>query len=415
MRGILKNIKHKAEDYASQQMNLSSNSRASNPNHTAADLTATTYSYFHSSKNNQFQAKVKSESTLGENDHFGYVVWPVIIMIQAVSETLPARKTHEAISCLQAYWNPQRHGFCAWKMYPGNEDIYYDDNAHAAQALISAFEATHEKKYLQQSKSILTDLIIPSAQKDGGVPWHTNNQNCRNACSTGPAAVVALRICAIQNDDRLAAFAERALRWLVATLRDPQDGLIWDSLTFKEDGSPNINKMKWTYNTGFAIHGFALLYERSRNPEDLKMAVSLAEAALSPKSPMFDHTIPDSQSRMYSDSSFFLHHLVDGYRVLSKHSMTERLQHEISRIATWGREFMFDPSDGLYFRGSCPYSISEESRARFNQKFGINKELAVNGQERDEQGNLCKTLIGCASWARILHAAEGFKRRIEVC
>ncbi|KAL2073073.1 hypothetical protein VTL71DRAFT_10397 [Oculimacula yallundae] len=405
MRGFLKNVKHKAEDYASQQ-NLSSNRNPSNPDHTSSELTATTYSYFHSAKNGQFQAKVKSESTLGENDHFGYVVWPVIIMVQAMAETLPARKTNEAISCLQAYWNPQRHGFCAWKMYPGNEDIYYDDNAHAVQALVSAYEATKEKKYLQQAKSILTELIIPSAQKDGGVPWHTNNQNCRNACSTGPAAVAALRINAIQKDDKLVAFAERALRWLITTLRDPQDGLIWDSLTFKEDGSPDINKMKWTYNTGFAIHGFTLLYEHTRNPEDLKMAVSLAEAALNPENPMFDRTIQDPQCRMYSDSSFFLHHLVDGYRVLSKHTMPQ-LRNEICRIAAWGREFMFDPTDGLYFRGSCPYSISEESRARFNQKFGVNKELAVNGQERDEQGNLCKTLIGCAAWARILHAAEG--------
>ncbi|KAL5323878.1 hypothetical protein ACEPPN_008420 [Leptodophora sp. 'Broadleaf-Isolate-01'] len=408
MRNFINSIRSKAEEYVSQQ-HLGQNTNSSNPNHTAAELTANTFSYFYSSKNNQFQAKVKSESTLGENDHFGYVVWPVIIMVQAVAETFPAQKTHEAISCLQAYWNPQRHGFCAWKMFPGNEDIYYDDNAHAAQALISAYEATHEPKYLQQAKSILTDLIMPSAQKDGGVPWHTNNQNCRNACSTGPAAVAALRICAIEKDDRLAAFAERALKWLIATFRDPQDGLIWDSLVFNADGSPNINKMKWTYNTGFAIHGFTLLYERTKNPEDLKMAISLAEAALNPQNPMFDHTLQSPQERMYSDSSFFLHHLVDGYRVLSKHGLTNRLKNEIRQISTWGREFMFDPSDGLYFRGSCPYSISEELRARFNQKFGVNKELAVNGQERDEHGNLCKTLIGCAAWARILHAAERTK------
>ncbi|KAH7357140.1 glycosyl hydrolase family 76-domain-containing protein [Rhexocercosporidium sp. MPI-PUGE-AT-0058] len=408
MKNFIKNIKTKAEDYASQQnLGPRTNNHPSNPNHTAAELISNTYSYFHSSKNNQFQAKVKSESTLGESDHYGYVVWPVIIMVQAMAETLAARKTHEAISCLQAYWNPEIHGFCAWKMFPGNEDIYYDDNAHAAQALISAYEATHERKYLQQAKSILTELVIPSAQKDGGVPWHTNNQNCRNACSTGPAAVAALRICAIEKDDRLTTFAARALRWLVGTLRDPQDGLIWDSLTFKGDGSPDINKMKWTYNTGFVIHGFTLLYERTRIPADLNMALSLAEAALNPQNSMFDHTLQNPRDRMYSDSSFFLHHLVDGYRVLSKHALKDRLSNEIHRISAWGREFMFDPTDGLYFRGSCPYSISEELRTRFNQKFAANKDLAVNGQERDEQGNLCKTLIGCAAWARILHAAEG--------
>ncbi|PBP17379.1 hypothetical protein BUE80_DR011848 [Diplocarpon rosae] len=405
MRSLLKSIRNKAEEYAAQQ-DLGHSRRALTNTHSAADLTANCYTYFYSFKHNQFEAKTKSESTLGANDHFGYVVWPVIIMVHAMSETLPARITAEAISCLQAYWNPQRQGFCAWKMFPGNEDIYYDDNAHAAQALISAYEASHDRAYLQQAKSILTHLIIPAAQKDGGVPWHTNNQNCRNACSTGPAAVAALRLSAIERDDSLVAFAGRALKWLVSTLRDPQDGLIWDSLIFEANGTPNINKMKWTYNTGFAIHGFALLFESTNHPEDLKTAVSLAEAALNPENSMFDHTIPNPAERMYSDSSFFLHHLVDGYRALSKHASANRLKHEICRIAAFGREFMFDQSDGLYFRGSCPYSISEESRVKFNQEYGLNKELTVNGQERDEHGNLCKTLIGCAAWARILHAAE---------
>ncbi|KAK6582025.1 hypothetical protein PZA11_005722 [Diplocarpon coronariae] len=405
MRSFISSIRNKAEDYATQQL-LGQSRRPLSITHSAADLAANTYVYFHSFKHNQFEAKTKSESTLGANDHFGYVVWPVIIMVHAMSEILPTRTTAEAISCLQAYWNPHRQGFCAWKMFPGNEDIYYDDNAHAAQALVSAYESSHNRAYLEQAKSILMHLIIPSAQRDGGVPWHTNNKNCRNACSTGPAAVAALRLSAIERDDRLVAFAGRALKWLISTLRDPQDGLIWDSLTFEENGTPNINKMKWTYNTGFAIHGFVLLYESSNNPEDLKTAVSLAEAALNPENPMFDHTIPTPTERMYSDSSFFLHHLVDGYRVLTKHALSNRLKHEICRIAAFGREFMFDQSDGLYFRGSCPYSISEESRAKFNQEYGLNKELTVNGQERDEQGNLCKTLIGCAAWARILHAAE---------
>ncbi|EKD12767.1 uncharacterized protein L3040_006919 [Drepanopeziza brunnea f. sp. 'multigermtubi'] len=407
MRSFLNGWRGIAEEKISQKRLGLGNKPAFKNDHSATELAANTYSYFHSSKNRQFQAKSKSESTLGADNHFGYVVWPVIIFVHAAAETLPAGTISEAISCLQQYWNPQRHAFCAWKMFPGNNDIYYDDNAHAAQALISAYEATREKKYLQQAKAILTHLIMPSAQQDGGVPWHTNNPNCRNACSTGPAAVAALRLAALEQDDRLVAFADRALGWLVSTLRDPQDGLIWDSLVFGADGSPNINKMKWTYNTGFAIHGFTLLFEKTGNPAHLQTAVRLAEAALDPENSMFDKTLPKPSERMYSDSSFFLHHLVDGYRVLSKHALTVRLGSEIRRIAAFGREFMFDHADGLYFRGSCPYSISEGSRARFNQKFGVDKELTVNNQERDEQGKLCKTLIGCAAWARILHAAEG--------
>jgi rhamnogalacturonyl hydrolase YesR len=297
-------------------------------------------------------------------------------------------------------------------MFPGNEDIYYDDNAHASQALISCFERTGNKAYLRQAREILAELILPAAQKDGGVPWHINNSNARNACSTGPAAVAALRICAIEHDGQMFQLAERGLRWMIATLRDPEDGLLWDSLVFDEHGNPNINKMKWTYNIGFAIHGFTLLYELTGRREDLDMAISLAHAAMNRKEFLFDRSIRDPEKRMYSDSSFFLHHLVDGYRVLSKHAHaeTERLRAEIHMIAEWGREWIFDPADGLYFRGSSPYTIDEERVRRFNAKFGMNKGLEKNAQERDEKGELCKTLLGCSGWIRILNADESRRK-----
>jgi hypothetical protein len=343
---------------------------------------------------------------LGEQDHYGYVVWPVIISVHAFAETLPRPQLKDAITCLQEYWNPDFHGFCAWKMFPGNEDIYYDDNAHACQALISAYQATSDLGYLKQTKEILTELIMPAAVTDGGVPWHINNQKCRNACSTGPAAVAALRLCAIEHDQNLLAFAERALNWIIIMLQDPTDGLIWDSLVYGAGEESNINKMKWTYNVGFAIHGFTLLFEATNNPKNLDMARSLAQAALNSSNPLFDQSVKVNMDRMYSDSSFFLHHLVDGFRALARHAETTQLQNMIHHIAAWGKYFMFDAKDGLYFRGSVPYTIDDERTKMFNDKFRLCKDLEKNSQERDEKGNLCKTLIGCSSWARVFFAAE---------
>ncbi len=373
--------------------------------HKAVDLANRTFAYFYSSQNAQFQAKVKSEGTLGENDHFGYTVWSVIIMVQAVSECLPIHRITQSVAGLQAYWNPHRHGFCAWKMFPGNDDIYYDDNAHAAQALITVHEATGDARYLAQAKSILNDLIIPASQ-DGGVPWHVSDHSKRHACSTGPAAVAALRLCALQHDQTLFAFAGRALSWLEANLQDPQDGLIWDNLKHGPDGTIIIEKKKWTYNTGFAIHGFTLLYEMTRNRQNLDRATRIARSAIHPFSALHDQSIPDPVARMYSDGSFFLHHLVDGYAALARHADHGMLRREIIHIADFGREFMYDSSDGLCFRGSRPYTISEATTQRFNQRYGGEKALEPSHDERDEHGNLCKTLIGNAGWIRVLLAPE---------
>lgn len=418
MKNFMRSLREKAHSASTET--------ASHTVADSTDLAKNTFSYFYSSKNNQFQGRVKSESTLGENDHYGYVVWvrwrsmiitliskkkltlrqPVVIMVQAAAECLPPAMIKQSIECLQAYWNPQRHGFCAWKMFPGNEDIYYDDNAHAAQSLISTFQATGDGRFLRQAKDILINLILPSAQHNGGVPWHINNQNCRNACSCGPAAVAALRICAIEHNEVLIAFAQRALAFMIETFRDPEDGLIWDSLVYKDDGSVEINKMKWTYNTGFAIHGFTLLYELTQRPEHLDCATRLAKAAMNPDGALKDKSIPNPTQRMYSDGSFFIHHLLDGYFALAKHTMTDRLYDEIHRVAAFGREFMLDPSDKLYFRGSVPSTISDKLTRKFNGKYGLDRQLEKNNQERDENGQLCKTLIGNAGWARIFHLAE---------
>ncbi|PQE28489.1 Fav3 alpha-1,6-mannanase protein [Rutstroemia sp. NJR-2017a WRK4] len=389
MRKFLHELKDRV-DSSSSQKPISSSS--SNDAHSAA-LADRTLRYFYSEKNHQFQAHVKSESTLGAENDFGYVVWPVIIMLHCAAECLPPHQVHITVEALQDYWNPERHAFCAWKMFPGNEDLYYDDNCHAVQALLSAFQSTGQERYYDQAYDILHSFIMPSGQRDGAIPWHINNDKSRAACSTGPAAVSALRIHAIRPNSNLVAFAEHALNWLSANMRDPEDGLIWDQLAYKDDGSTEINKMKWTYNVGFAIHGFSLLFEATRKEEYLRTATELAQSALNREAPLYDRSIPDSSQ-------------LDGYFALSKHALHEQLRNEIIRIANWGREFMFDPADGLYFRGSVPYSISEDHAQRFNAKFGLNKGLERNDQERDEHGNLCKTLIASASWARIFKAAE---------
>ncbi|KAF7868421.1 hypothetical protein EAF04_004953 [Stromatinia cepivora] len=402
----LKKIQQVLRHQPAHQQRPSESFNAHIPDTESSALAERTFQYFYSEKNNQFQGKVKSESTLGAENDFGYVVWPVSIMLHATADCLTSQRISQVVSAHQEYWNPERYAFCAWKMFPGNNDIYYDDNAHAVQAFISSFEATGETRYLDQARDILCNFIIPSGRDDGGIPWHISNDKARAACSTGPAAISAFRLARISHNNDLIAFGLRALNWLKQNLQDPDDKLIWDQLAYKEDGSTEINRMKWTYNTGFAIHGFTLAYEATGNEEHLKSAIEIAEAAMNPESPLFDHCIPDPFQRMLSDGSFFLHHLVDGYVALSKHTHTQRVRDEIRRIANWGIEFMLDPTDQLYYRGSRPYAISEDHVRKFNDRFGLSKTLEINGQERDEHGNLCKTMLGCASWARILHAAE---------
>lgn len=70
---------------------------------------------------------------------------------------------------------------------------------------------------------------------------------------------------------------------------------------------------------------------------------------------------------------------------------------------------MLDNSDRLYYRGSVPYRIDDSRVAQFKAKFQLKVSLSPWEEERDKEGKLCKTLIGCASWARVLHADESLQ------
>lgn len=389
---------------------------AKNAETESGTLAEETFQYFYCKEKRQFQGKVEHESTLGKENDFAYVLWPVSIMLHAAADCLSPARINQVASVQQEYWNKDYHAFCAWKMFLGNKDIYYDDNAHVVQALVSSYEVTRQLEFLLQAKDVLECFIMPFVEKEsGGIAWHLSDKTIRAACSVGPAAISALRIRAlpsthvIETHDKAESylrFATILLTWLQVNLQDPKDKLIWDQLKIKEDGSKEIERMKWSYNSGFAIHGFTLLYEATNDRRYLSTAIEIAEAAMDPEGALFDHCNPNISQRMLSDGSFFLHHLVDGYLALSKHAHTERLRNEIVRIAKWGKEFMRDREDSLYYRGSRPYTISTKHAHQFYSKFSVIKTGERNMQERDKDGNLCKTMIGCASWARIIHAAE---------
>ena len=403
----------RSESYGLDPKNLKTESGA---------LAERTFQYFYCGRTHQFQGKVEHEGTLGKGNNFGYVLWPVSIMLHAAADCLSPQRVNQVALVHQEYWNKDYHAFCAWKMFIGNKDIYYDDNAHAVQALISSYEVTGQLEFLLQAKDVLEYFIMKFATEEaGGIPWHVSNNKVRAACSVGPAVISALRIRALPSTHVLDSqnrpeyylrFATIMLTWLRVNLQDPKDKLIWDQLKINEDGSKEIERTKWSYNSGFAIHGFTLLYEATNDRSHLKTAIEIAEAALDPNGVLYDHCIPDPSQRMLSDGSFFLHHLVDGYLALSKHAHTKKLRNEIIRIAKWGKEFMKDKEDELYYRGSRPYTISSKQANQFYVKFGIRKFKEQNKQELDKDGNQCKTMIGCASWARILRAAEIVKASI---
>jgi hypothetical protein len=97
---------------------------------------------------------------------------------------------------LQSYW-VDHHGLGGYSVLPAQRDPdrYYDDNAWIVLALLDAYDATADRKYLDRAAS--TMRFVLRGEDDalgGGIYWRENERRSKNTCSNAPVIVSALRL-----------------------------------------------------------------------------------------------------------------------------------------------------------------------------------------------------------------------------
>jgi hypothetical protein len=146
---------------------------------------------------------------------------------------------------LSRYWTDKAPG--GYAVLPGqskNPDRYYDDNAWVGLAAMEAYSATKEVKYLDIAKKVMTYLRSGEDEKlGGGIYWHENKKESKNACVNGPAAMLAFKLFLVTHDDAFQADGERWFVW-TSKLAD-KDLLIMDNMNL----SGKIDRTKWSYNS----------------------------------------------------------------------------------------------------------------------------------------------------------------------
>lgn len=161
---------------------------------------------------------------------------------------------------------------------PGGRRRYYDDNAWVGLAAVAGGRVALARG--------LDRWVRGGAEPGGGVAWREGLRSW-HACSTGGAALLALRLGG-SDDDR--AFARRCRAFLAGPLARP-DGLVADHL----DAAGVVEPTAWTYNQGLAIGVDVLLHrsgddgalERARQLADLTVAHFAAEDRLWRQPPAF--------------------------------------------------------------------------------------------------------------------------------
>lgn len=160
--------------------------------------------------------------------------------------------------------------------------VYVDDMDWLGISCMNAYDATKNAEFKKVADYILTE--IKKAHTDvlgGGLQWRFDQPNAKHACSTGPGAIVALRIYAIDKKEEDLSFAKKLYEWQTNTLLDPNTFLVWDHIRINDNGITEIKKdWTFTYNVGTYIGMACGLYEATKDKQYLDAAVKSAHASI---------------------------------------------------------------------------------------------------------------------------------------
>lgn len=164
---------------------------------------------------------------------------------------------------------------------------YVDDMEWIVLAQLRMYETANNEEYFTRAKQIYNDWIWttwgPEDEEPwfGGITWKTDVNKSKNACSNGPAAIIAARIYNLydkakdKGDKPKETYLEEAKKiyaWERDNLYDPQNGAIRDNM----NAQGRISRAVYTYNSGTFIGAAVELYRITGDKQYLEEAVNAA-------------------------------------------------------------------------------------------------------------------------------------------
>ena len=185
-------------------------------------------------------------------------------------------------------------------------NAYVDDMEWHCLALIRIYEATDETIYLNKARQLYADWIWPQwgpedeAPWYGGITWKTDVSKSKNACSNGPAAIIAARLAQFASVDAsndknksAAEYQDEALkiyRWEREYLWDSKTGAVFDNIN--KEG--RIGRFCLSYNQGTFIGAAAELFRLTGDRSLLDDAILTARYTTGPMSRRNRGVLPDA-------------------------------------------------------------------------------------------------------------------------
>lgn len=189
------------------------------------------------------------------------------------------------------WWNgAPRYNF-AGKMNPKDAwwNVFVDDMEWIVLAQIRMWESTDNKMYINKARQMYDDWIWPTWGPEnefpwyGGITWKTDVEKSKNACSNGPAALIAARLYRFFDQAKFKggkakeAYLNEAIKiytWEKNFLFDRKTGAVYDNINRKGEIQKN---WIFTYNIGTflgAAHELFLITGDKQYLDDAILAAS---------------------------------------------------------------------------------------------------------------------------------------------
>jgi predicted alpha-1,6-mannanase (GH76 family) len=156
---------------------------------------------------------------------------------------------------------------------------YYDDMLWNALAMLRAYDATKDKKWLDATQTLWDDIKLGwNDNLGGGIAWQKKQLTYKNTPANGPAIILAARLYQHLHRQTDLDWAKKIYDWEKANLVDPTTGFVYDGKNRQNDGK--LDNWKFTYNQGLMIGAGLAMYGATKLPFYLDDARKTADFTL---------------------------------------------------------------------------------------------------------------------------------------
>lgn len=156
---------------------------------------------------------------------------------------------------------------------------YYDDMEWNALAMLRAYNATQDARFKTAAIEVWKDIQTGwNSNAGGGIAWKKDQPYSKNACSNGPACILAARLFQQFGDAADKEWALKIYGWEKEKLFNPANGAVYDNIDSRT-GNIQTNWI-FTYNQGTFLGSALELYNITKEKGYLNDAIKAADYTL---------------------------------------------------------------------------------------------------------------------------------------